>query len=313
MERKLLYKALEKAIQIRIAEEKIATNFREQKIFSFLHLYIGQEASAVGISLALKKEDQVWGNHRSHGHYLARGGNYEKMIYEIFGDRRGCCRGYGGSMHMLDRSVGFLGSGPILGSVGPIACGLAAAKKFSNEAGIVIGYLGDGAAEEGAFYESVNLAGLFRVPLLYVIEDNRYSVETDHSHRKVDGYDFSSTFGDGLGAIYRRVNGQDVEEVYNATKELRNLILEKKRIGILHSDVLRNYKHSGANPDEENPYYRKEDTKQYMKENDCIEIMKKKLLNVGEDKNRIKEFSDNQIKQNQKRFNTLINKIVVRK
>ena len=101
-------------VRIRTAEMFIRDAFWDEKIFSFLHLSIGQEACAVGVASALSKHDIMLGNHRSHGHYLAKGGDLPKMIYEVFGDRRGCCKGYGGSMHMLDRSVGFNGSTPIL-------------------------------------------------------------------------------------------------------------------------------------------------------------------------------------------------------
>ena len=308
-----IYQALEKAIEIRVVEMNIADQFKRQKIFSFLHLYIGEEASATGVSMALKEEDLVWGNHRSHGHYLARGGDDNKLVYEVFGDERGCCGGYGGSMHMLDRSVNFIGSGPILGSVGPIVCGFAAAKKLDNQPGIAVGYLGDGAAEEGAFYESINLGGLFKVPLLYVIEDNKYSVESTHSSRKVEGYNFENTFKHGLKAEYIRVNGQDVEEVYNATLVLREKIINEKKVGILHCDVLRNFRHSGANPDGENPYYRQEDNPDYLKKNDCITIMINKLITLGEDQSYVENYVKELENSNQLRFEDIMKTIEVRK
>ena len=115
--KKLLLEAFKKIILIRRVEEKISEEFKSNKIFSFLHLSIGQEATAVGVALATKKKDIFFGNHRSHGHYLAKDGNLEKMIFEVFGDTRGSCNGFGGSMHMIDQKVNFFASIPILGSI----------------------------------------------------------------------------------------------------------------------------------------------------------------------------------------------------
>ena len=289
MEKDTFYKLLDNILIIRVTEQKIAEDFEKNDIISFLHLCIGEEATAVGVSLALNKFDQVFGNHRSHGHYLAKGGNYEKMIYEIYGDENGCCKGFGGSMHMLDRTVGFVGSSPILGSAAPIVCGIASAKKFNKESGIAVGYLGDGNTEEGSFYESVNLAGLLELPVLYVIEDNKYSVQTNHSSRKVKGYDYKSIFGEGLNAIYKRVNGQDVEEVYEATRELKSRIITENRVGILHADVLRFYKHSGSKLDPEYVLYKTENDYEYILENDPINIIKEKLNKIGEEEYKVVE------------------------
>ena len=188
MSKNFYLKALKKLIEIRIVENLIAKEFKKNKIFAFLHLYIGQEACATGVIFSLNKEDQVFGNHRSHGHYLAKGGDLKKMIFEVFGDERGCCKGYGGSMHMLDKKVNFLGSGPILGSVAPIVTGFAAAKKINKQKGVVVGFIGDGAAEEGGFYETINLASVLKVPLMIVIEDNELAVETTQEVRKSKNY-----------------------------------------------------------------------------------------------------------------------------
>ena len=155
-------KALEKIILIRDIENLILREFKKNKIFSFLHLSIGQEAVAVGVAMATSKQDFFFGNHRSHHHYLAKGGNVNKMIFEIFGDSRGCCGGIGGSMHLIDNRVNFKGSVPILGSSISLAAGLAMSKKLDKKKSIVIVFIGDGSAEEGSFYESINLAGLYK-------------------------------------------------------------------------------------------------------------------------------------------------------
>ena len=227
--KKFILRAFEKLINIRIIEEKIAKKSIENKIFSFLHLSIGQEACAVGVALGVNNKDLFLGNHRSHAHYLAKNGDLEKMIMEIFGDQNGCCRGYGGSMHMLDKKVNFMGSIPILGSAISIASGMAMAEKMKKTKNIVVVFVGDGAAEEGSFYETINMAGLYKLPLMVVLEDNRYAVESSHEKRKVKNYNFKKILKFGMNSEYKRVNGQKFLDVFNATQILRKNILKKKK------------------------------------------------------------------------------------
>ncbi|MDA8860566.1 thiamine pyrophosphate-dependent dehydrogenase E1 component subunit alpha [Planktomarina temperata] len=260
---------LKKLVEIREIEECIRKEFFDKKIFSFLHLMIGQEASPVGISLALDANDIVMGNHRSHGHYLAKGGNLEKMVREIFGDVGGCCKGYGGSMHMLDRSVRFEGSTPILGSVSCLATGKAFAQKLDFEDNITVAYLGDGAAEEGVFYESVNLASVKRLPIVFVIEDNGYAVNSKHRDRKSNHYNFRKVF-EGLGASYERIDGQSLKDVFHAMRSARAKALAGQPV-VLHLDVVRMHGHSGPLLEKENQQYREtNDTIANRLGNDCI-------------------------------------------
>lgn len=286
MEKKKLYiKALKTIFFIRNIESNFAKVYREKKIFSFLHLCIGQEASAVGVAMATKKEDVFFGNHRSHGHYIAKGGNIKKLIYECFGDKRGAVRGQGGSMHLFDKNVNFLGSVVILGSGPSIASGIAMARKLDKKKSIVVVFIGDGSAEEGCFYETVNMAGLYKLPLLIVIEDNKYAVESNEKKRKVKKYNFEKIFKFGLNAEYMRVNGNDFEKVYKSTKILRRNILTKNKIGILHLDCIRHAKHSGANvsADDQKSKYRKRGEFNQIKKFDPIKILSKKLIRIGFD------------------------------
>jgi TPP-dependent pyruvate/acetoin dehydrogenase alpha subunit len=273
--------ALKKIIKIRVIENLICTEFKKNKIFSFLHLYNGQEACAVGVALATRKQDIFFGNHRSHGHYLSKEGNLAKMIYEVFGDTRGCCGGYGGSMHLLDKSKNFFGSVPILGSSVSIASGLAMSMKLKKKNSICVVFVGDGSAEEGSFYETVNLAGLYKLPLLIVIEDNRYAVESDFKKRKVSGYNFSKIFKEGMQAEYIRTDGQDFKKVFESALLLRKNILRNKKIGILHLDCLRFAKHSGANisDDDQKSTYRSPLEYKEIVKRDPIKILTKHLLN----------------------------------
>ena len=276
----ILLKAFKKILEIRETELNIATEFKKNKIFSFLHLCIGQEASAVGVSLGSNKNDIFFGNHRSHGHYLAKDGDLKKLIFEVFGDIRGSCNGYGGSMHMIDHSVNFFGSIPILGSSAPIASGISMAQKLNKSKNITIVFVGDGSAEEGSFYETINMAGLYKLPLMVVIEDNRYAVEADIKKRKVNKYNFKNIFQNGLQAHYLRANGNNFVDVYKSTILLRKKILKNKKVGILHLDCLRHAKHSGANidiVDQKSPYRYKNEYKEIIN-SDPIKIIKNDII-----------------------------------
>jgi pyruvate dehydrogenase E1 component alpha subunit len=293
--KKFLLNAFEKILTIRIIEEKIAQKSKENKIWSFLHLSIGQEASATGVALGTKKNDLFLGNHRSHAHYLAKDGNLEKMIMEIFGDERGCCNGYGGSMHMLDKKVNFMGSIPILGSSISVASGMAMAEKIKKSKNVVVVFVGDGAAEEGSFYETINMAGLYKLPLLVIIEDNKYAVESSHNKRKVKNYNFM--------------------KVFKTTELLRKNILKKKRVGILHCDCIRFSKHSGANvslQDQKSPY---RDKKEYLEidKRDPINILSRYLLIKKYLKlNELQNIKSKKVLQISNRFESIFKKIPIR-
>ena len=246
----ILMEAYERMLTIRLAEEKIAKDFLENKIFSFYHSSSGQEAAAVGVCMALQEDDRVFGNHRSHGHYLAKGGDLYRMFCEICGKADGCCKGRGGSMHCLDRSVGFMGSTPILGSVVPIATGSAFEQKVNRVdwQHITVAFFGDGASEEGVVYESINLAAVMRLPIIYVIEDNLYAVNTPHSVRRSPSFDREKLYT-GLGAKYMSADGNDFGKTYEATLgAIINVSLGEPVV--LHLTAYRRMAHSGPIKDE---------------------------------------------------------------
>ncbi len=238
---------------LRTAEEKIAEYYFNNKIFSFVHFYIGQEAVAVGVSKHLNLEDRVFGNHRSHGHYLAKGGSLESMFAEMLGKADGCARGKGGSMHMLDKSKGFMGSTPILGSAVPIATGSAFQQKMMKEPGITVVYLGDGAAEEGIFYESLNFAALHKLPLVIVLEDNLYSVNSDNSVRKSPDFNYEK-IAEGFGIQYLRGDGNDVHDVLNASKIAIHSARNNSKPTLLHLVTFRHMAHSAPIRDDKSGY-----------------------------------------------------------
>lgn len=161
--------------RIRLCEESLVQPIINGKIKCPVHLYSGEEAIATGVCAALNREDLVFGNHRSHGHYLAKGGDMPAMIAEIFGKESGCCRGRGGSMHIIDPDKGVVGVTPIVAGSIPLATGAALASRITNSKTISVSFFGDGATGEGGLYESLNFASLRKLPVIFVCENNLYS------------------------------------------------------------------------------------------------------------------------------------------
>lgn len=171
-------------LRIRMVEEAIATRYPEGKMRTPVHLSIGQESAAVGVCASLDKNDLVVSTHRSHAHYLAKGGDLNAFIAELYGKATGCSGGYGGSMHLVDRSCGFMCSTSIVGGTIPVGVGMAFAKKFKGEPGVVAIFHGDAAVEEGVWHESVNFAVLHQLPVLFVCENNGFSCYTPLKDRQ---------------------------------------------------------------------------------------------------------------------------------
>ncbi len=198
---------LRKLIEIRCAEEKIGDEFGKSVIKCPCHLVIGQEAPAVGIAAHIRRGDRVFGAHRSHAHFLALGGSLHHLLAEVLGKDTGCSRGMGGSMHLLDRAHNFFGSVPIVGATVPIATGAALAAQMEGTDGIAVSYLGDGATEEGVFHESLNFASVFKLPVIYVVENNLFSSHLHISLRQP--YDSICRHAVAHGVAWQRVDGND--------------------------------------------------------------------------------------------------------
>src|SRR5437016_1143482 len=158
--RELLEKMYEVMLRIRRFEERIAELVETRELRTPCHLYIGQEAVATGVCLSLRQDDYIWGGHRSHGHYIAKGADVRSMMAELFGKAAGCARGRGGSMHLVAPDFGILGTVPLVAATIPLAVGTAMASKLRNQDNVSISFFGDGAVEEGHFHEAANLAGL---------------------------------------------------------------------------------------------------------------------------------------------------------
>ena len=169
---------LKEMLRIRRFEEKCAEVYTQEKIRGFLHLYIGEEANAVGVMQALGPDDAVVATYREHGHALARGVSMNGVMAEMYGKQEGCSRGRGGSMHLFDCATNFHGGNAIVGGGMPMAVGLALAEKMQGSGAITVCFFGEGAAAEGEFHESLNLAALWELPVLFVCENNLYAMGT---------------------------------------------------------------------------------------------------------------------------------------
>ncbi len=199
---------------IRRAEEAIAAMVEAGEVRCPCHLYIGQEAVAAGVAAALTPSDTVWGGHRSHGHYLAKGGSLEKLFAEVLGRTSGCSGGRGGSMHLASPEVGIFGTVPIVAGTVPLAVGAAFASRMRGGKDVAVAFFGDGALEEGHLHESLNLAAVYRLPVLFVCENNLYSSHLHWSERRVaDNLDLAGEFHSVPGT---RVDGNDAVAVYRA-------------------------------------------------------------------------------------------------
>ena len=249
-------KLFESMLRIRLVEESIANKYSEQKMRCPTHLSIGQEAIAVGVCANLTSQDQVLSTHRAHAHYLAKGGCLNSMMAEIYGKASGCSKGMGGSMHLIDTSVGFMGSTAIVGNTIPVAVGLALEKKLTHKKSIACVFFGDGATEEGAFYESVNFAIIHSLPILFICENNLYSVYSGLEVRQpVDRKIYKMVRAMGISAQHG--NGNDVEEVARKVKHAKTMIMKSGGPQFLEFDTYRWREHCGPNFDN-NIGYREE-------------------------------------------------------
>lgn len=192
-------------LRIRLVEERIADRYADGEMRCPVHLSIGQEAAAVGVAAVLRRDDRAFSTHRCHAHYLAKGGDLDAMIAEIHGKATGCLGGRGGSMHLMDVDAGMFLSIPIVGSSIPLAAGSALADRMDGLDRLSVAFFGDAAVEEGVFHESANFAALHRLPVLFVCENNLFSVYTHYSQRQperpltrlADAHGFASVQCDG--------------------------------------------------------------------------------------------------------------------
>jgi TPP-dependent pyruvate/acetoin dehydrogenase alpha subunit len=253
-----LYRAMRR---IRMVEEEIGEVYSEQEMRCPVHLCIGQEAIAVGACWALRPEDYVFSGHRSHGHYLAKGGDLNSMVAELYGKATGCAGGKGGSMHLVDMACGFMGAAPIVGSTIPIAVGAALASSMRGDKRVSMPFFGEGATEEGVFAESLNFAALKRLPVVFICENNGFSVYSPLSVRQPANRDLLA-IARAHGVEACRGDGNDVFEVCDLAEQA----VQRARAGdgptMLEFTTYRWREHCGPSFDDSLGYRREEEIRE---------------------------------------------------
>lgn len=213
----LLRRLYETMVLIRTVEESFVEPILSKEILCPCHLYSGEEAIAVGVCAALAETDTIFGTHRSHGHFLAKGGSLDEMVAEVYCRESGCCRGRGGSMHLVDPAVGMLGAAPIVAGTISLALGAALASSIREDGGVAVAFFGDGAAGEGVLYESLSYAALKRLPLVLVCENNLYSTHLPLRECRVERPIAEVALPFGIAA--KTLDGNDVLAVHEAATE----------------------------------------------------------------------------------------------
>jgi len=259
---------------IRRFEEKAAEAYTLGKIGGFLHLYIGEEAVAVGATSALRPDDYAISAYREHGHCLAKGSDPKRTMAELYGRRDGLSGGKGGSMHLFDKSVNFLGGHAIVGAHLPIAVGVGFAVKYQGGDQVVVCYFGDGAVPEGEFHESMNLAALWNLPVIFLCENNRYAMGTsvERALAQTEIWKFGQTYG----IPSERVDGMDVLAVREAVARAVARARKQKTPALLEADTYRYRGHSMRDP--AGAVYRTKEEVEREKLRDPITLFREKIL-----------------------------------
>ncbi|MBF0120902.1 MAG: thiamine pyrophosphate-dependent dehydrogenase E1 component subunit alpha [Desulfobacterales bacterium] len=250
-------------LRIRRVQERIEALYMNDEMKTPVHLCIGQEAISVGFCSLLQKEDYISSNHRGHGHYLAKGGDLNALIAELHCKTGGCSKGFGGSMHLIDVSVGHLGSSAIVGGGIPIGTGLGLSSKMKGSKNVSMIFFGDGAADEGVLYESLNFAMLKKLPVIYVLENNQWSVCSHVSARKAGENIFHKAPSDLL--FSSKIDGNDILSVYEIAKQ----VVERARNGFgpsfIECETYRILGHAGSLSQDPKGYRDQEEIEQWKK------------------------------------------------
>lgn len=260
-------------VRIRLFEETAGKLMEDGKIPGALHLYVGQEAVACGVMVHLSNEDWITSTHRGHGHLIAKGGEFDRMFAELYGRATGYCKGKGGSMHICAMELGMLGANGIVGGGPPIAVGAAFSNRFRKTDRVACTFFGDGASNEGAFHEAANMAGLYKLPVVFVCENNGYGEYTAQANHQaiVDVADRAA--GYGMPGVV--VDGMDAVAVYEAAGEA----IERARRGegptLLECKTYRFYDHVGVRG--MGLSYRSDEEVEYWKGRDPILMLEKRL------------------------------------
>jgi pyruvate dehydrogenase E1 component alpha subunit len=272
MEQKLYKKMLETMLKIRVFEQRAVELFSAGELPGWIHSYIGEEAVATGVCLNLNDEDSITSTHRGHGHCIAKGADVKNMMAELYGKTTGCCRGKGGSMHIADYSKGIIGANGIVGGGIPIATGVGFANLFNDNKKVAVAFFGDGASNQGSFHESINLASVWKLPVIYVCENNLYG--------ETCPYDQAANIRDIVvraqaynikGII---IDGMDVIDVYKGINGIIDGVRNGQGPVLVEAKTYRYRGHWEGDPE----VYRTKDDVDSWKKKDAIENLKRVLL-----------------------------------
>jgi pyruvate dehydrogenase E1 component alpha subunit len=269
-------KLYESMLKIRMVEEEIAREYPKGEMRCPTHLSIGQEAVPAALGLCVSIKDMAMSTHRGHAHYIGKGGNLKSMIAEIYGKSTGCSKGKGGSMHLIDNSVGFMGTSAIVGNSIPVGVGLALASKIRKTEQISCIYFGDGATEEGSYYESVNFAVVKKLPVLFLCENNLYSVYSPLIVRQPEGRKIS-TVAKAMGLGVDEVDGNNAIESFKSIESAVERIRNNQGPQFIEFSTYRWLEHCGVNYDNDIGY-RTEQEYLNWREKEPIENLKNILL-----------------------------------
>ena len=274
-DKKPLLKIFDNMLRIRAFEQKAKELFAAQQIPGFVHLYSGEEAVAAGVSASLTDKDYITSTHRGHGHLIAKGGKLNLMMAELFGRSDGYCKGKGGSMHIADVELGILGANGIVGAGQPIAAGAAFALKYLKTDAVCVCFFGDGASNRGTFHEALNLASSFKLPVIFVCENNQYGI-SNHQSTSMNINDISDRAG-AYGIPGVTVDGNDAIAVYEASSEAIARARRGEGPSIVECKTWRHHGHFEGDP----ATYKKADDQAAWLVKDPIPRLEKRLVELG--------------------------------
>ena len=261
---------------IREFEERLHADFARGDIPGFVHLYAGEEASAAGIMLHLNDNDRIASTHRGHGHCIAKGVDVKAMMAEIYGKATGACRGKGGSMHIADLSKGMMGANGILGAGAPLACGAALAAQKLGHKGVGISFVGDGASNQGMFLESLNLAAVWNLPVIFVVENNGYAESTAVEWAVASDSYVDRATGFGMPGV--TVDGTDFFAVYEAAGEVIKRARDGGGPSLLECKMIRFFGHFEGDAQ---TYRGKGEVEDVRANKDCIKLFQARIKEAG--------------------------------
>ena len=256
-------------------EESVFQNFSDGKIPGFVHLSAGQEATAAGVYMALDKRDWIATTHRAHGQCIARGLDLQETMDEIYGATTGVCGGKGGSMHIADLDKGMLGANGIIGATGPLAVGAGLSARAKGENGVAVAFYGDGGSNQGLIFEAYNLANIWKLPVIFICEDNGYAEATPSSY-SVAGSQVARANGFGMPAV--EVDGFDFFAVYDAMREAVERARNGEGPSLIHIKTARFYGHFVGDAQ---TYRGDGEIDKLRAEKDCLKVFREKVVETG--------------------------------